>query len=128
MWIKRDKTNMKGEVSILVVNDNEDLSDAFTLILKRKGYTVDTAENGLQASEKFKTRPCDVVLMDAITPYKDCIEALHKMQKNNPETKIILMAAPCEDQQIQKILYEGAYSALFKPVNIARLMELIAAS
>jgi len=107
------------------VDDNVDLLNTFALILKRKGYIVDTAEDGLLALDKFQNDHFDVILMDAIMPRMDGIEALHKMRELNSKAKIILMTAYCEEEKFQNVLNEGAYSALYKPVDIARLMELI---
>jgi two-component system, NtrC family, response regulator HydG len=116
---------MKRQANILVVDDNKDLLNTFALILKRKGYLVDTAEDGVQALDKFREHHFDVVLMDAIMPRMNGIDALHRMRENNPRAKIILMTAYCEEEQLQKVIDDGAYGALYKPVNIAKLMELI---
>jgi CheY-like chemotaxis protein len=116
---------MRQQPNILVVDDNKDLLNTFALILKRKGYIVDTAEDGEQALFKYAQHHFDVVLMDAIMPRMGGIEALHRMRENDPLAKIILMTAYCEEDQLQKVLQEGAYSALYKPVNIAMLMKLI---
>ena len=116
---------MKRQANILVVDDNKDLLNTFALILKRKGYIVDTAEDGVQALEKFGSRHFDVVLMDAIMPRMDGIDAFHKMRETDPQAKVILITAYCESDQLQKVIDQGAYGALYKPVNIAKLMELI---
>jgi len=116
---------MKRQANILVVDDNKDLLNTFALILKRKGYIVETAEDGIEALEKYKSRPFDVVLMDAIMPRLNGLETLRKIRENDPRAKVILMTAYCEDEQMQKVMEEGAVTALYKPVNIAMLMELI---
>jgi CheY-like chemotaxis protein len=116
---------MKRQANILVVDDNRDLLNTFALILKRKGYTVDTAEDGVQALEKFKSHPFDVVLMDCVMPRMSGLEALHKMQECNRAVKVILMTAYCGEEQINEALNQGAYSALCKPVSIGKLMELL---
>jgi CheY-like chemotaxis protein len=116
---------MKQQANILVVDDNKDLLNTFALILKRKGYIVDTAEDGVQALEKFSARHFDIVLMDVIMPRLNGIDTLHRMRENNSDSKIILMTAYCEEEQLQKAIQEGADGALYKPVNIAKLMEII---
>lgn len=116
---------MKSQANILVVDDNKDLLNTFALILKRKGYLVETAEDGLQAMEKFTSRHFDVVLMDVIMPKMNGIDALRKMKEYDPNAKVILMTAYCEESQLQKVVEEGVCGTLFKPVNITRLMELI---
>ena len=116
---------MKQPVCILVVDDNKDLLKTFALILKRKGYLVETAEDGVEAMDKFTSRHYDLVLMDAIMPRRNGIETLHLMRQNDPNAKIILMTAYCEEDQLASVRLNGAYSALYKPVDIAKLMELI---
>ncbi len=116
---------MKQPACILVVDDNKDLLKTFALILKRKGYLVETAEDGVEAMEKFVSRHFDLVLMDAIMPRRNGIETLHMMRENDPGAKIILMTAYCDEDQLASVRLDGAYSALYKPVDIAKLMELI---
>jgi DNA-binding NtrC family response regulator len=116
---------MKSQASILVVDDNKDLLNTFSLILKRKGYLVETAEDGLQAIEKFTERHFDVVLMDVIMPQLNGIDALHKMREYDPKAKVILMTAYCDENQLQDVRREGACGTLYKPVNISKLMEMI---
>lgn len=116
---------MKQPANILVVDDNPDLLNTFALILKRKGYLVDTAEDGMQALEKYSSRHFDIVLMDAVMPRMDGIHAFHKMREYDPHAKVILVTAYCETEQMQKIIDEGAYGALYKPVDVAKLLALI---
>jgi DNA-binding NtrC family response regulator len=117
---------MKQQANILVVDDNKDLLNTFSLILKRKGFIVDTAEDGIQAVAKFSTHHFDVVLMDVIMPNMDGINAFHKMKECDPQAKVILVTAYCEADQLQRAIDEGAYGALYKPVDIGKLMELLA--
>jgi len=116
---------MKERASVLVVDDNLDLLDTFSLILKMKGYNVDTAGDGLSAVDKFMKRPFDVILMDLIMPRMNGVEAFRKIREINPGARVILMTAYYEEEQIKTALEEGAYRAVHKPVNVARLMEMI---
>jgi len=116
---------MKEQTSVLVVDDNSDLLDTFSLILKMKGYNVDTAGDGFSAVDKFKKRPFDVILMDIIMPRMNGVEAFRKIREINPGARVILMTAYYEDEQIKTALDEGVYRAVHKPVNVARLMEMI---
>jgi DNA-binding NtrC family response regulator len=117
---------MKEPANILVVDDNSDLLNTFALILKRKGYLVDTAGDGVEALRKFNDHKFDVILMDVIMPKMNGIETLHKMKEINPKAKVILMTAYCEQSQLENVMNEGAYKALYKPINISNLMDLLA--
>ncbi len=116
---------MKEPVSVLVVDDNPDLLNTLALILKRKGYKVETALDGLTALVKFKASHFNVILMDILMPGMDGVEAFRRMRLIDPDAKVILMTAYSEEEQIADAVNEGAFSALHKPVNIARLIELI---
>jgi len=117
---------MKRSARILVVDDNIDLLNTFALILKRKGYIIETAEDGEQAIEKYSAQKFDVVLMDVVMPKINGIDALHKMKEINPQVRIILMTAYCEEEKLDQVIANGeAYSAMYKPINIAKLMELL---
>lgn len=116
---------MKEPANILVVDDNKDLLNTFALILKRKGFIVDTAEDGLNAIEKFKKNHFDLVLMDIVMPNMNGMDALHKMREIDTRAKIILLTAYCEEDQLKIAVSQGAYRTLYKPVDIAKLMALI---
>jgi two-component system, NtrC family, response regulator HydG len=116
---------MKQPANILVVDDNKDLLNTFALILKRKGYMVDTAEDGAEALDKFTLRNFDAILMDAVMPNMNGIEALQKMREINPRAKVVIMTAYCEEEKLGKAAREGAYETLYKPVDIPRLMEIL---
>lgn len=116
---------MVRQPGVLVVDDNADLLNTLALILKRKGYLVDTAEDGLVAVEKFKTHCFDVVLMDIVMPRMNGVEAFRRMRELNPGARIILMTAYYEEEQIKSALAEGAYRALNKPMDVPQLIHTV---
>ncbi len=116
---------MTERARVLVVDDNSDLLETFSLILKRRGYDVDTAADGVSALNMFKTGQYDITLMDIVMPRMNGVEAFKKIRKINPEARVILMTAYFEDEQISNALDEGAYSAVHKPIDIDRLMKLL---
>jgi len=116
---------MKEQGSILVVDDNVDLLESLSLILRRSGYSVDMAKDGLSAIDKFKSHPFDVILMDLVMPRMDGVEAFRRIRQINPGASVILMTAYYEEDVVRKMLDEGALSALCKPIDIAWVMGLI---
>ncbi len=116
---------MSTEPRVLVVDDNAGLLATFSLILKRRGYDVDMAEDGISALEKFDKNSYDVILMDIVMPRMNGVEAFRKIKTIDPAAKVILMTAYYDDDGIKKALEEGVYSAINKPVDIARLLDMI---
>ena len=116
---------MKKQPSILVVDDNADLLSTFSLILKRRGYNVDTAGNGLSAVDKSKKHQFDVTLMDVVMPGMNGLEAFQRIREISPGARVILMTAYYDEEELRKVLNEGVYNAVYKPVDVAQLMEMI---
>lgn len=116
---------MNDEPTILVVDDNEDLLETFAMILRRRGFIVETADNGAKAIDKFKERDYDVTLMDIVMPEMNGVEAFHKIREMVPEASIILMTAYSDEEMIQSAKKEGVNKVISKPIRIDHLIELI---
>lgn len=54
---------MEGKAHILIVDDNESLCTAMSFVLSRKGYSVATASDGMEAIELVKESPFDLILL-----------------------------------------------------------------
>lgn len=116
---------MKDKPTILVVDDNQDLLETFAMILKRRGYRVQTANDGLSAINKFKEQNFDVTLMDIVMPEMNGVDAFKKIKEIQPEAPIILMTAYSDEELIQNAKNEGACQIIHKPIHIDQLIELI---
>ena len=111
--------------TVLVVDDNEDLLDTFSMILKRRGFNVETAENGASAVDKFKEHHYDVTLMDIVMPKMNGVDAFREIKGIHPGAAVILMTAYSEEELIQIARDEGALRVVHKPIRIDQLIELI---
>ncbi len=116
---------MNDKPTILVVDDNQDLLNTFAMILKRRGFSVQTAGNGVSAVDKFKEQSFDVTLMDIVMPDMNGVDASRKMKEINPEAPIILMTAYSDDELIQSARDGGINKIIHKPIRIDQLIKLI---
>ena len=116
---------MNDKMTILVVDDNQDLLETFAMILKRRGYDVQTAVDGLSAVNKFKEQNFDVTLMDIVMPEMNGVDAFKKIKEIQPEAPIILMTAYSDEELIQNARNEGVCQIIHKPIRIDQLIELI---
>ena len=111
--------------SILVIDDDKSVLRAFTLILKKDDYDVDTAENGKEALEKAETGEYDAALIDVRLPDMDGTDLLPKLQQILPDAaKIVITGFPSLETGI-KSLDVGADAYLVKPVKPEDLLVLI---
>lgn len=116
---------MVEQANVLVVDDNEGLLETFYLILKRRGYNVETAGNGAAALEKYRKNHYDVTLMDIVMPQMNGVEAFRQIREYDPGARVILMTAYYDDEEIRSALEEGAYKAINKPVDVGQLIDMI---
>jgi CheY-like chemotaxis protein len=116
---------MSQEPTILVVDDNEDLLETFALILKRHGFSVETAASGAAAVAKFRQHNFDVTLMDIVMPEVNGIEAFRRIKEIAPDASVILMTAYSDADLLRAARDEGARCILNKPISIDRLIQLV---
>lgn len=122
---------LKGK-KILLAEDNELNREIAVELLKEEGFILDTAEDGTIAVEKMRTaKPgqYDLILMDIQMPIMDGYEATRQIRKlKNPETAnipIIAMTANAFEEDRQKSLEAGMNEHVSKPINMARLLEVV---
>jgi DNA-binding NtrC family response regulator len=116
---------MNDKPTILVVDDNQDLLNTFAMILKRRGFSVQTAGDGFSALSKFKEQDFDVTLMDIVMPEMNGVDASRKMKEINPEAPIILMTAYSDEELLQTARNEGVSQIIHKPIRIDQLIQII---
>jgi len=108
----------KNQVSILVVDDEEDIRDVLDIALKDIGYTVFLAENGEKAFAIFKSKRPDIVITDIKMPVMDGIELLRQIKRENSVTEVLMITGHGDmDLTIRSLKYD-AIDFITKPINV----------
>lgn len=110
---------------VLIVDDDERNLTLLAVKMKREGYEVDTAGNGLEALKKVQSFDPDLVLMDVMMPQMDGYEAL-RLLKSNEETRyipVIMLTGRTEVEDKVMGFEVGAEDYISKPYS---LMEVAA--
>lgn len=110
-------------ISVLVMDDDQDVVDMIRMGLEADGMTVVSAADGVEGIELLRRQPVDVVVLDIMMPRVDGWMALMDM-RNNPATAdvpVIMLSA--KNQDLARILAfkQGAQQYLTKPFNILEL-------
>ena len=116
---------------ILLVDDSEDNRLLITSYLKKSPHTIDIAENGAVALEKFVAGAYDLVLMDMQMPVMDGYTATREIrqwekQKGDTRTPVVALTAYALKEDTQKSLDAGCNAHLTKPIKKAKLLETLA--
>lgn len=111
---------------ILIVDDERNMRTTLTDILEDEGYEVAVAEDGDVAVELCSKNTFDVVLMDVRMPGLDGVEAFRRIRRHQEGVRIILMSAYDVEMLKRTALDEGVIAFLDKPLDIERVVRLIA--
>jgi two-component system cell cycle response regulator DivK len=118
-----------GDRKILLVEDNEMNRDMLKRRLERKGFRVAVAVDGRQGLEMAASESPDLILMDMSLPELDGWEAARRLKADPASARIPLIALTAHAMagDRQKALEAGCDDYDTKPVDLARLLEKIAA-
>ncbi len=115
---------------ILLVEDNPDNRMLIRAYLKKTEHTLEEAENGEIALEKFINNQFDVVFMDIQMPVMDGHEATKRIRaweqsNSRDKTPIIALTAHAIKEEIDRCIASGCDSHLGKPVKKKTLLETL---
>jgi two-component system response regulator RegX3 len=113
---------MSGQSTVLVVEDEESFVEALTVGLKREGFIVHIARDGVQALEVFDLVSPDLVLLDVMLPRLSGIDVCRQLRKRT-QVPIIMVTAKGAEIDTVVGLEVGADDYVTKPY---RLRELVA--
>ena len=81
---------------LLVVEDEVQLADALTEILKRNMYTVDTSYDGIEGLDNAMTGVYDGIILDIMLPGMNGIDILRNLRAEKISTPVLLLTARSE--------------------------------
>jgi CheY-like chemotaxis protein len=113
---------------ILVVDDDELNRRMMQVLLKREGYQVDLASNGLEALDMIKRQHYDVVFMDLQMPMMDGIEAsrrIRKWENGGKHTFIVALTASYLPEKGQELFDAGIDNYISKPFELEHIQRLL---
>ncbi len=112
---------------ILVAEDEESIREFIVINLTRSGYTVEQAENGIDALQKFKTDEdgFDVAILDIMMPELDGLSVCKELRKASSDLGIIMLSAKTQEMDKVTGLLFGADDYVTKPFSPTELMARV---
>jgi two-component system response regulator RegX3 len=111
---------------ILLVEDEEALSEPLAFLLRREGYEVTVSDNGLDAIAEFDREGADLVLLDLMLPGIPGTEVC-KQLRTRSNVPIIMLTAKDSEVDIVVGLELGADDYVTKPYSTRELLARIRA-
>jgi CheY-like chemotaxis protein len=113
--------------SILIVDDDETVRDLIVIALKRLGYTVLEAANGMEAMAKFRQYRPDMIITDMVMPDRDGIETIMDLRREGSKIPIIAISGNSTRTALYLNMAQqlGALQVLSKPFTLEQLRHVV---
>jgi len=123
--MRQDQAAANGQLHVLIVDDEVELTEALTDVLELNDVTVSVANSGEEALSLLQTHTFDCILMDIMMPGMNGVETMKRAKELAPGIIIMLMTAYSVDELIDEAKREGALAVLRKPLDIESLTAFL---
>ena len=116
--------------NILVVDDEAPVRNLLSDVLEKEGYSVFTAETGVEASSIYDSNDIDLVITDLVMPEKGGIDLIMELKKKDPNIKVIAISGGggitgrFDYLPIAKLV--GATEIIAKPFQVTEIRAQVA--
>lgn len=112
---------------ILVIEDNQDFREIFTILIRHLGYEVVEAASAADGMQKAEDEQPDLVLLDLVLPHTSGTELTARLKSNRATRNIpvIICTASIAKEGVHEALRHGATEVLTKPISKAFLAEIL---
>ena len=114
-------------ISILVVEDDKHTRKLMETILKRQGYSVFVAEDGVQGMEVLDNHHIDLIILDVMMPNMDGFEFAKELREGECMIPILMVTAKQLQEDKIKGFVSGADDYMTKPIDTEEMLLRIKA-
>ena len=122
------RTNRRESVSLLLVDDDEDVRALLRGRLESAGYRVAEAPNGEVALQMYRRDPTEAVLTDIVMPEMDGRELISALRDSFPDARIVAISGAI-DRDVDGLLRDGrrlgALQSLQKPFTSQQMLHAV---
>ena len=115
--------------NILIIEDDVEVRELLTIILKRAGHTVTEAGDGRDGIHAFRTNQIDLIITDLIMPRQEGLETIVQLRQEFPNLKIIAISGGNpggKNNYLQAARLCGASKTFIKPFENAEIIAAVA--
>ncbi len=107
---------------LLIVEDEPLLRVGMSDALRKEGWTVDVAEDGVEGLKVFEEHLHDVVVTDLVMPRMGGLELLRRIKALHPDATVVIVTAHGTVDRAVESMRDGASDFLTKPFSMAQLL------
>jgi len=123
--IELDNDIIGGNETILIIDDEADVRDVGSKILKMYGYKILTASDGISGLDLYHSKKGQIslIILDLIMPDMGGTEVLEQLINEDPTTKVIVASGYSANGPIEDSIKSGAKSFINKPYTLRELIR-----
>lgn len=110
---------------ILIVDDEENARYGLSKLLTNEGFTVDSVSNGFEALNYLRQQEVNLIVTDINMPEMNGITFLKELNKNFPNSNVIMITAYGGVESYIEAMNLGAFEYINKPVKIEELKSIL---
>ncbi len=124
--LEPEATNIGSGAAVLVVEDEAALGAAVAEALSDAGFAVERASDGLEALERVRVRPFDLIVCDLKMPRLDGTQFYRELEVMNPglARRILFVTGDVAGTEAERFLEETGCQWLAKPFRLKDLLRL----
>jgi diguanylate cyclase (GGDEF)-like protein len=109
---------MGPSYKILIVDDEEPVSNLMVSLFSKYGHSCETAKDGTEALEKIKKNFFDSAVVDIVMPHMDGIILTRELVNLHPDLPIMVMTGHADEHSAESAFAAGAREFIKKPFSI----------
>lgn len=112
-------------MKVLIIEDEYNLADAISSLLKKERYNVDIITDGERGLEEALTNTYDLIILDVMLPHKNGFEILDELKKEEISSKVLMLTAKNTIDDKMTCFNNGADDYLTKPFHMQELIARV---
>jgi DNA-binding NtrC family response regulator len=117
--------NERASIKILVLDDEPIVTKRLKPTLERKGYYVETFMKSIDALNRFREHPFDLIITDLKMEGIDGLEFLNEIKKMRPETEAIVITGFATMETAKESFQQGVLDFLAKPFRLSEIQDAV---
>ncbi len=110
---------------VLIIDDDEQMRDALSLLLEKGGFDVATASGGNDALQQINQKTPDLVVLDLMMSGRDGPSTLQEIRKNVGSIAVIVHTGYPDSELMQRALQSAPFTLLAKPCPPAQFVDTV---
>jgi DNA-binding NtrC family response regulator len=123
--LKKPPKTDKRHITILIVEDDDDLREALAAALRDEGYTVIAVRDADEAIASVQAHKVNIIFMDICLPGLNGVEVYKAVKKIRPKATTVMMTGFFVQDLINAAISAGAYDILYKPFAMDDILKMI---